>query len=218
MILNFSYHSQLWISLITSLDHLVFENTIPNVSNRMSSNLLSYKLCFSFFEYLINSTIATSNIHFKIDYCNPLLLNLPTTEAMRLQLVLNSAARAVTNSPEFHHTTAILEILQWLKINQIIKYKVLTHTYKSLKLVNLLTFTFFFYSLHIVLLVLPLWPLVALLSLLVLKLQTYLNNILLMFCRIVSHLIYVSLLITSLLRLHLTHLSQIFQPLIFLKS
>ena len=40
-------------------------------------------------------TIATSLIHSKIDYCNSLLLNLPATQTNRLQLVLNSAARAV---------------------------------------------------------------------------------------------------------------------------
>jgi len=42
-------------------------------------------------------TIATSLIHSKIDYCNSHLLNLPATQTNRLQLVLNYAARAVTN-------------------------------------------------------------------------------------------------------------------------
>ena len=41
-------------------------------------------------------TIATSLVHSKLDYCNSLLLNLPSTQTNRLQLVLNSAARAVT--------------------------------------------------------------------------------------------------------------------------
>ena len=78
-------------------------------------------------------TIATSLIHSKIDYCNSLLLNLPATQTNRLQLVLNSAARAVTKTPKFHHITPILKSLHWLKINERIKYKVLSLTYKSLK-------------------------------------------------------------------------------------
>jgi len=41
-------------------------------------------------------TIATSLMHSKIDYCNSLLLNQLATQTNRLQLVLNSAACAVT--------------------------------------------------------------------------------------------------------------------------
>ena len=37
-------------------------------------------------------TIATYLIHSKLDYCNSLLLNLPSTQTKRLQLVLNAAA------------------------------------------------------------------------------------------------------------------------------
>jgi len=46
------------------------------------------------------------------------LLNLParSTQTIRLQLVLNSAARAVTKTTKFHHITSILKSLHWLKI------------------------------------------------------------------------------------------------------
>ena len=54
-------------------------------------------------------TIATSLVHSKLDYCNSLLLNLPSAQANRLQLVLNSAARAVTKTPKFHHITPVLD-------------------------------------------------------------------------------------------------------------
>jgi hypothetical protein len=78
-------------------------------------------------------TIATSLVHSKIDYRNSLLLNLPATQTNRLQLVLNSAARAVTKTSKFHHITPILKTLHWLKINERIQYKVLSLTYKSLQ-------------------------------------------------------------------------------------
>jgi len=45
-------------------------------------------------------TIATSLIHSKVDYCNSLFLNLPRSQHDRLQLVLNSAARAVSKTPD----------------------------------------------------------------------------------------------------------------------
>jgi len=66
-------------------------------------------------------TIATSLIHSKNDYCNTLLLNLPATQTNCLQLVLNSAAHAVTKTPKFHHITPILKYLHWLTTNMRIK-------------------------------------------------------------------------------------------------
>jgi len=74
-------------------------------------------------------TIATSLNHSKIDNCNSLLLNQPATQTNRLQIVLNSAARVVTKTPKFHHITPIFKSLPWLKINDRIKYKVLSLTY-----------------------------------------------------------------------------------------
>jgi len=77
-------------------------------------------------------TIATSLIRSKIDYCNFLLLNLPATQTNLLQLVLNSAARAVTKTPKFHLIAPILKSLHWLKINERIKYKVLSLSHINL--------------------------------------------------------------------------------------
>jgi len=55
-----------------------------------------------------------------------------------LRIILNLSltllhARAVTKTPKFHHITPILKSLHWLKINERIKYKVLSLAYKSLK-------------------------------------------------------------------------------------
>jgi hypothetical protein len=77
-------------------------------------------------------TIATALVHSKLDYCDSLLLNLPSSSTNRLQFVLNSAARAVTKTSRFHHITPVLKSLHWLKINQRIHYKVISLTYKIL--------------------------------------------------------------------------------------
>ena len=78
-------------------------------------------------------TIATSLIHSKVDYCNSLFLNLPRSQLDRLQLILNSAARAVSRTPRFSHISPTLKSLHWLKINQRIHYKVISLTYKALQ-------------------------------------------------------------------------------------
>jgi len=54
---------------------------------------------------LLAKTIATSLIHSKVDYCNSLFLNPPCSQLDRLQLILNSAARAflkLLDSSIFH--------------------------------------------------------------------------------------------------------------------
>jgi hypothetical protein len=67
-----------------------------------------------------------------MNYCNSLFLNLPANQLDRLELFLNSAARAVTNTPKFHHVTPILKSLHWLKITERIHCKILSTTYKCL--------------------------------------------------------------------------------------
>jgi hypothetical protein len=84
-------------------------------------------------DYTTAQTIATSLIHSKVDYCNSLFLNLPRGQLDRLQLILNSAARAVSRTPRFSHISPVLKSLHWLKIDQRIHYKVLSITYKTLQ-------------------------------------------------------------------------------------
>ena len=59
-------------------------------------------------------TIATSQIHSKVDYCNSLFLNLTRCQLDRLQLILNSAARALSKTPRFTHISPVLKSLHWL--------------------------------------------------------------------------------------------------------
>ena len=58
--------------------------------------------------------------------------NLPKSQTNRLQVIQNSLARAVVKAPKFCYLTPILKSLNWLKINERIKYKLLSLTYKTL--------------------------------------------------------------------------------------
>jgi len=75
-------------------------------------------------------TILTSLIHSKLDYCNSLFLNLSQFQLGRLQLILNSSARAAS---KFAHISPVIKSLHWLKIEQSIQYKVASITYKVLQ-------------------------------------------------------------------------------------
>ena len=78
------------------------------------------------------STIATSIVHSKLDYCNSLYHNLPNCQLNRLRQIQNSLARAVVKAPKSTHITPILKSLHWLKVNERIEYKLLSLTYKVL--------------------------------------------------------------------------------------
>ena len=49
----------------------------------------------------VTKTIATSLVSSKLDYCNPILYNIPNREINKLQSVQNCLARVVTRSPRF---------------------------------------------------------------------------------------------------------------------
>ena len=76
------------------------------------------------------STIATSIVHSKLDYCNSLYHNLPNCQLNRLQQIQNSLARAAVKAPKSTHITPILKSPHWLKVNERIEYKLLCLTYK----------------------------------------------------------------------------------------
>ena len=46
-----------------------------------------------------HSTLATSLVHAKLDYCNSHFLNLDTTQINRIQAIQNALARTVTKNP-----------------------------------------------------------------------------------------------------------------------
>ena len=114
-------------SSLTMSDH------ISSVSKSCFLSIRDLRRIRSTLDFTTAKTIATSLIHTKVDYCNSLFLNLPRSQLDRLQLVLNSAARAVSRTPHFTHISPVLESLHWLKVDQRIHYKILSITYKTLQ-------------------------------------------------------------------------------------
>lgn len=70
-------------------------------------------------------------VHALTDYCNALILGLPAKSISHLQLIQNSAARALTGSIKSAHKTPILAELHWLPVQYRIQFKVLILTYKA---------------------------------------------------------------------------------------
>ena len=105
---------------------LSLSDHISSVSKSCYCHIRDLRRIRSSLDQSTATTIATSMIHSKLDYCNSLFLNLPKFELNRLQSILNSAARAITNTSKFSKITPVLKSLHWLKISERIHYKILS--------------------------------------------------------------------------------------------
>jgi hypothetical protein len=90
--------------------NLTFSEHMSTVSKSCFSQIRDLRRIRNTIDRTTACTIASSLIHSKLDCCNYLLLNLPSTQTC-LQLVLIAAARAVSKTPKFHSTSPILKSL-----------------------------------------------------------------------------------------------------------
>ena len=78
------------------------------------------------FDFTTATTIATSLVHSRLDYCNSIYYGLSITQIKRLQYTHNGLARAVTRTPRYFYITPLLQSLHWLKVEQWILYKIIS--------------------------------------------------------------------------------------------
>jgi hypothetical protein len=110
-------------------EHLSFHEHITKISKACFFHIRDLRRIRQF---LTASTIGSALVQSKLDYCNSLLLNLPSCEIDRLQFVQNSLARAIFRSSKYSHVTPIPKSLHWLKVKERIVYKTISLTYKSI--------------------------------------------------------------------------------------
>ena len=123
-------HAILALSLMNM--HLTLSDQISALSKSCYSHIRQLRCIRSYLDLKTASTIATSIVHSKLDYCNSIYFNLPKSQINRLQLIPNSLARVVVKTPKSWHISPVLKSLHWLEINERIDYKLLSLTYKVL--------------------------------------------------------------------------------------
>ena len=80
----------------------------------------------SFLECVVRAFITS-----KLDYCNSVLVGLPSCHIERLQRTQNAAARILTSTPKYEHITPVLRQLHWLPVEKRIIFKTLLMVFKA---------------------------------------------------------------------------------------
>jgi hypothetical protein len=114
--------------------HLSLQDHITSLSKACFFHIKDLRRIRPYLDLRTASTIATSLVHSKLDYCNSLFLNLSSNQLNKLQFIQNSVARTVSCSSRFCHITPILKSLHWLKIRERISYKIVSLTHKLINL------------------------------------------------------------------------------------
>ena len=113
-------------------NHLNFEYHIKKVTQSCFYHLRNIAKIKPVISSLDLEKIMHAFVSSRLDYCNGLYTNLSQSSLHKLQLVQNTAARILTNTPRSSHITPVLATLHWLPIKSRIDFKILLTTYKAL--------------------------------------------------------------------------------------
>jgi len=114
-------------------NHLSFNSQISALSQSCFYHIRDLRRIRDTLDFTTASTIATSLVHSKLDYCNSLYYSLPAYQIDRIQLIQNCLARTVCRTSKFSHITPTLRSLHWLKVRERMEYKILSLTYNALQ-------------------------------------------------------------------------------------
>jgi len=98
-------------------EHIFFSDQISALSKSCYSHIRQLCCIAPYLDHKTASTIATSIVHSKLDYCNSLYYNLPNAQLNRLQHILNSLALAVVRAPKSSHINLLSNLCTDLKLN-----------------------------------------------------------------------------------------------------
>ena len=92
-------------------EQLTFSDQISALSKSCYYHFRELRCLRPYFDFKTASTIATSIVHSKLDYCNSLYYDLLQFQIKRLQNIKYSLALAVTRTLKSSHITPVLKFL-----------------------------------------------------------------------------------------------------------
>ena len=87
-------------------------------------HLYNIKRISRYLSYDDRKSIVQAVIMSRIDYCNSLLVGVPSTHLSKLQRLQNAAARLVSNVAKYDHITPTLVNLHWLPVMYRVNVKI----------------------------------------------------------------------------------------------
>ena len=113
-------------------EHLSLDIQISNLCKQIHIELRRLKHLSYFLDLTALKKIASSFILSRIDYCNSLYSNLPSSKIQRIQHLQNYAARILLKKSRYERATPLLFELHWLPVKLRIDYKIATLIFKCL--------------------------------------------------------------------------------------
>ena len=113
-------------------NRLNFDTQIANVQRTCYYYLNWIKKIRKYLSKDTTKSIVHALVVARIDYCNSLYVNLPNKATEKLQRIMRSAARLISQPPRNASVTELCRDLHWLPVTQRAQFKVLTLVYKAL--------------------------------------------------------------------------------------
>jgi len=85
-------------------EHLTFSDQISSVSKSCYYHIHQLRCIRPYLDIKTASTIATSIVHSKLDYCNSLYHNLPKSQITRLQQIHGLSCTCCSSQIQSHHS------------------------------------------------------------------------------------------------------------------
>jgi len=114
-------------------EKLSFKNHFNSVIKSCNYQLRKLSSIVKYLNINAAKTLVHAFITSRVDYCNSLFVNLPNKDLVRLQSILNRAARLIYKLPPFTSTSSYLFELHWLPIKARIEFKICLLVHKSIK-------------------------------------------------------------------------------------
>ena len=106
-----------------------------HITNRVriaSCNLNRIRRIRKFLNYESCKSVILGLVISHLDYCNALLLGLPSTSLLPLQSIQNQAAKLILNKRKYDSASECMRSLHWLPIAQRIKFKAICLVFKCI--------------------------------------------------------------------------------------